>query len=44
MKDVCYECKRKLTCNMFDRSRGMPCKDFKKESKKKQEEKQWTKN
>ena len=26
MKTICDKCKRR--CNTFDKSRGMPCKDF----------------
>lgn len=43
MKKECDECKRKRSCNTFDRSRGNACKDFEKntnnegESKKQEE-------
>lgn len=30
-KVTCDECKRKRNCNVPDKSRGMPCKDFEKE-------------
>ena len=33
MKTYCDKCKRR--CNTFDKSRGMPCKDFEKKEKKK---------
>ena len=41
MKNKCDECKRKRNCNVPDRSRGMPCKDFEKEQQEKQEENKW---
>ena len=31
MKTKCDKCKRR--CNTFDKSRGMPCKDFSKKEK-----------
>lgn len=31
MKKTCDDCSKKRNCNTFDRSRGMPCIEFKKE-------------
>ncbi len=28
MNNPCEKCKRKRSCNTFDRTRGMPCKDY----------------
>ncbi len=28
MNNPCEKCKRKRSCNTFDKTRGMPCKDY----------------
>jgi hypothetical protein len=30
-KTVCDTCKRRKNCNTFDKTRGMACKDYKKQ-------------
>ena len=34
MNETCKDCSKFRGCNTFDRSRGMPCKEFKKDQKK----------
>ena len=36
MKTICDKCKRR--CNTFDKSRGMPCKDFERKDAKREHE------
>lgn len=36
--NTCRDCKKNRNCNTFDRSRGMPCSEFKKEQKEQKKE------